>query len=751
MGSPTVEVGTPYSNDTYILGPEFFELVGTYLDPADLRRVEEAFEVARQQHGQQRRRSGELFFTHPLTVAYYLAQYRLDAPALIGALLHDVAEDARLTIPQIEEQFGSDVSRLVDGVTKLKEVTAGVARERPRTQEEVQTASLHKMFEAMTADVRVVLIKLFDRLHNMRTIKALPAQKQRQKAEETLTVYAPLANRLGIWWLKSELETLSLEAVDNEAYRLISRALDQHTLKQQRLQAYIAREIILHLQAKGIKVVDIVPSPENVYNIYRTLSARAANYDKVDLPLRVVVLVEDEPTCYLALGYVHERWRPVPGKFDDYIAAPRDNLYRALHTTVTLDNSERLKVRLRSVTMDKISNIGVLARWLYTGTPTWGAKLAKRVQALFDNVYENISLEPQDYKAGVQGVVEDVFGRQVIVHTPKGDLVELPLGATPIDFAYAIHTEVGHRCQQAYVNNTLTPLNRPLADGDQVRITKYRWARPQRSWLDEDLGYLATNRARSRVRRWFRRLSYERAVDEGRRLLDEELKMLGATDRPHKIVAEEMGFELAEQLYHAIGRAELFPTDVATGVLTRDWYDEPLRNVGSRVRAHNGQEYTVTNSGGRELRLCRSCNARPGEAIVGFLRSDGGVTVHHEGCYTLRPDPMADRTIRLAWAKAGSDKVRTITVEIDVYDRQGLLLEIAQLLQEEEVNISAINTLPAKSKGTLQLRLDLGVYSPRQLVRILHRAHALVNVFAVRCVGLSNKSSGGSSSNTRFE
>jgi GTP pyrophosphokinase len=731
VDSGTFEAGLLYVS---LDGHEFFDRIGAYLNPQDQLRVREAFEIARREHGDQRRQSGELFFTHPLTVAYYLANYRLDADALVAALLHDVAEDTLVSIDQIKELFGSEVGQLVDGVTKLKEVTAGVAQGRQLTPEEIQDVSLHKMFQAMTVDVRVVLIKLFDRLHNMRTIKALPIEKQRRKAQETLSVYAPLANRLGIWNLKTELEALSLQVLDNDAYCRIKRTLDYQFHKRQASYTIISKKIIQHLQENGINVVNVIPNPESIYSVYLALGGDSLQFENVESPRRMVVLVEDVATCYLALGHVHQLWRPVPRKFDDYIAVPRENLYRALHTTVIYSDGQILKLRFRSVAMNEVSEIGVLARWVYARTPMWTREIAERVEALFENVTENIQFEPQDFSTGVKGIVEDVFRQQVMVYTPRGDVIELPKGATPVDFAYAIHTEVGNQCLMAYVNERPYPLNKPLSDGDRIRIVKSGWARPQRNWLDEDLGYLTTSLARSKARRWFRRLPEPLAIAEGRKILQDELKLLGVPKYSHQTVADQLGFRETRELYHAFGRAELLPTTAATQVLMEEWHKGPLRHIGSTVQSDSGQEYVVTNAGGRKLRLCRACNALPGDNIVGFLRSDGGVTIHKEGCYTLRPDPMADRTIKLNWGQVGQDAVRIITIQIDVFDRSGLLLDIAELLRDENVNIAAISTQPKGDNGKVRVILDLEIANPRQLVRILHRAHALVNVYAVRCL-----------------
>ena len=713
-------------------GHEFFALVDSFLGDEDQRLVREAFDLARHEHGNQRRKSGELFFTHPLTVAFYLAEYRLDAAALIAALLHDIAEDTLVLIQEIRALFGHEVAHLVDGVTKLKEVSAGIARSRRLTPDEIQDASLHKLFDAMTVDIRVVLIKLYDRLHNMRTIRALPFETQLRKAQETLSVYAPMANRLGIWNLKTELEGLSLQIIDEDAYVTIQRELKQHATKDNAMYAILTNQIMHYLRDRGVIAADVVPLPESIYSVYSMLQSKSISSDSIESPLRVVVLLDDVPSCYLALGYLHQKWRPVPGTFDDYIALPRENLYRALHTTVIHSTGQPIKIRFRSVDMNEISEIGVLARWFYAGTPMWTKAMARRVQALFINISENIHLEPQDYRTGVKGVVEDVFRQQVMIYTPRGDIVELPQGATPIDFAYEIHSEVGNRCQMAYVNEKRYPLNKPLKDGDQIRIVKSGWARPQRTWLDEDLGYITTSKARSHVRRWFRRLQEEQAVNEGRELLTYELRMLGMQDYPHKEIASLFEFNHPVELYHRLGRAELLPTTVSTRVLTIDWHGKAYQKVGHVVTTGSGKEYVIAGAGRRNLRLCQSCRPRPGDDILGFLKANGDTTVHKEDCYTLRPDPMAERTIKLSWGHPEAYEIRTETVQIDVYDRAGLLFEIAELLQDEKVNISSIHTTDMRSEGALRVTLDLEVISPRQLVRILHRAQALVNVYSVR-------------------
>lgn len=712
-------------------GTEFFQLIATYLPAEEREIVCEAFELARREHGDERRRSGELFFTHPLTVAYYLATYGLDTATLVAALLHDVAEDTRISIAEIREQFGPEVSQLVDGLTKFEAMT-----DDPQHR---QSATLQKLFAVMTHDVRVAIIKIFDRLHNMRTIKWTPPDSQRRKARETLDVYAPLANRLGIWTVKNELESLSLEVLNHPAYERITQKLQQLTLRQQAEYGRASHELATHLTAAGIQVIDIFPCPENTYTIYQqSYNNGYGNNYRLDETLRLVVVVKDIDTCYLALRQTHQLWRPVPQAFDDYIAAPRDNLYQSLHTTVIHRKRQHLKVRLRTATMNTLSEIGVLARWLGANMPARPAdidmgEIDRHVEELIDSIRQNMDLEAHDPNLDFQDLMEDVFRNQIMVFTPKGDVRQLPQNATPLDFAYTIHTEVGAQCRSAIVNGQPVPLNRPLREGDRVHIIKRGYA-PQRVWLDENLGYLTMNRAKTQARRWFRRLPAEVAIKDGRRLLNYELRMLGLSHRSHQEVADLFGYKHADELYYALGRAELLPTVLAARVLVDRWNQGPSRSVGVPVRSEEGEKFVITNAGGRSVRLCRTCRPRPGDDIVGFVRANRGLTVHRENCHTIPNDPFADRTLKLGWGEEEMREVRLVTIQIDVFDRAGLLFEIAELIGSENSNMPEVHAQSGEGEATIRLVVE--VASPQQLVRILHRIHALVNVFSVTCLDM---------------
>ncbi len=713
---------------------QFFEQISSYLPLDDELQVQAAFELAKREHGDQRRKSGEPFFTHPLTVAYYLTEYRLDGPAIAAALLHDVAEDTKVSLAELEEQFGPKVAHLVEGVTKLKDVSIGIAQGRELTREQIQDLTMQKLFREMTVDVRVVIIKLFDRLHNMRTIGAMPPHKQRQKARETLAVFAPLANRLGIWKLKSELEALSLQVLEPAAFQYISQELD--TLKKNQLKMYqmVNEQITDSLLAVNLDIRNVLLAPENVYTVYQDLSKNRNTKGDIDRTLRLVVLLDDWISCYTALGHLHQLWRAVPDQFDDYISVPRDNLYRSLHTTVVHNNGQHIKIRLRTVAMDKVSEIGVLARWLYAGTPLWDKGIAERIEALFQNIRNSLDLEDEDAGINVKTVVEDVFSDQIRVYTPQGDAVSLPRGATAIDFAYKIHTEIGNHCQAVHVNDTLYPLNKALPNGAQVRVVKSIRAEPQRAWLDEDLGYITTMYARSHARRWFRRLPRPSAIKQGKQILRDELKMLGLPNFPHEAVSQMFEeIEDTEELYHALGRAEILPTTLATSVLSKAWTQNPSRDLDGTVQGRDGKEYVISQTRQRKIRLCNTCVPRPSDPIMGYLRQNGEVTVHREDCHSLSAHRDELRRIQLGWGEVPR-RVHSLHLRVDVYDRSGLLFDVTQLLEREHINIANISTPTHTRKGEVCILLELEMQTARQAVRIMHQIQALVNIYSVRTI-----------------
>lgn len=726
-------------------GRVFFDLIRTYLKDEDYCCVQRAFEFARQMHGEDKRASGELFFTHPLTVAHYLAEYKLDAAALVAALLHDVAEDTRVTVGEIEAMFGKEVAHLVDGLTKFEQMSEDAAATK-LSKTDIESKTLHKLLGMMAQDVRIGIIKLFDRRHNMQTMAAKSPESQKRKAQETLAVYTPLANRLGIWFLKSELEANCLNILHPLAYQRIDHQLRALHKKHHPFFTNIRQEISNHLSGSDLSVVDILYSPENIYTIYKSIVQKHGQADHVFTqngrisPLfRVVILLREELDCYLALGRIHQKWRPVAGKLDDYIAAPRENLYRALHTTVIYANGQHIRIRFRTAAMNLMSEIGVLAKWAGPGIATAPDELNERVDALLKNIKTTINVDSQDHRVGLQGVMEDLLhDQQIVAFTPKGDAKELPQGATALDFAYAVHTEVGNYAREAYINEQLAPLNQPLRDGDRVEIKMGR-SGPQRVWLDEDLGFMRTNYARATARRWFRRLNRKQALAAGKQLLLEELQMLGLPEYSHWDAAALLGHPSAEDLYVALGQAELLPMSVGTAILTTVWNRGPSRQAGTVVRSLDGDTFFVLDVVNLPLRLCGTCVPRPGIDIIGYRRSDRQVSVHKQGCRTLPADISPNRLMRLRWGEEEAGQVRSVSIQVNVHDRPNLLYEIARFLRDEQTNISSIYAPETPRTGDAtennkMVFIGLEISSPRQLVRILHRIKALVNVYEVHCL-----------------
>lgn len=719
-------------------GQIFFAQIATYLTLEDRKRVHEAFEVARREHGEDCRMSGELFFTHPLTVAYYLAEYYVDAPTIIAALLHDVAEDTSVSVTEIEAQFGPEVAQIVDGLTKFDRVTAQAELGRKLTANEIKDATLRKLFGMMANDVRVGIVKVFDRLHNMRTIKSMPPHKQEEKAQETLNVYAPLANRLGMWKVKNELQKLALEIVEPAHFEALQTYIDQRETEQNEQFQAVAQMILSDLKQNGIQVVEASPAPINIYELYQYLKDRGQMRisRESEFPTRIVVMLKDLPDCYLALGRVHALWRPVPGEFDDYIAAPRENLYRSLHTTVVY-KGRQIKIRFRTLSMHIESQMGVLTKWVGNFMmPLWPREVSTRIDGMLSVIGESLGQEgPEIGGGGMQSILDDVFTDQIVVYTPNGEMRELPRGSTVLDFAYTIHTEVGHGCRAATINGHDVSPNYALQDGDSVKILR-RGSHPQRAWLDENLGYLHTTVAKAAVRRWFRRLPYEEAVEEGQALLRDELAMLGLADYSHLLVAGWFGFTRPEELYHALGRAEILPTAVAGKVLTDAWAQQPTSEADQQtVTSHEGEWFIIENTGGRPARMCGTCTPRPGDRIVGYIRTDGRVTVHSISCSLLRHDDMrGGRLLKLRWGDEAQKLAQSVAMRIDVHDRDGLLSEIANLMRDEKINITMICSHSVERQGRRQATIVLGfaVGSVRQLVGIVHRIQAMVNVFAVQ-------------------
>jgi len=692
-------------------------------DRALLRR---AFALANQAHAGQKRASGEPYVTHCLATAEMLAELRLDTETLAAALLHDTLEDTSVTFEQLVDSFGHTVAKLVDGVTKLGHIDQLSGMSERNLQEDARAESLRKMFVAMVDDVRVVLIKLADRLHNMRTLGSLPDSKRRRIARETLEIFAPLANRLGIWQIKSELEDLAFLSLEPQKFAHISSLVDENVADRERYIAQTIAEIQQELEKAGIQA-EISGRPKHIYSIYRKMRRKGVKFDRIYDVRAIRIIVPTVRDCYAALGVIHGKWRPIPGEFDDYIAMPKENMYRSLHTAVIGPEGRPLEVQIRTPEMHHTAELGIAAHWRYKeqqkADPAFDAKIAWLRQLM---EWRN---ELTDAREFLDLVKTDVFQDRVYVFSPKGDVFELPMGSTPIDFAYLVHTEIGNRCRGAKVNGKLVGLDYQLQNGDVVEILTAKRGGPSLDWLNPHLGYVKTTRALSKIRQWFKRQNREQNIIQGREVLERELKRLGLSEIPFEQIARRFNMEKVEDLLAAIGAGDINTQQIAGRVLelarpVQEAFDLPTSRVHP-ARSRTG--IRVRGVGDLLISLARCCNPVPGDLIVGYVTRGRGVTIHRQDCPNLLRQNENERLIEVEW---GDEAVETypVHVRVEAYDRPGLVRDIASVVAEESINMTAAHVSTHAKHHMATMMLTLQISDVDQLCRVLARIARLPNV-----------------------
>jgi GTP diphosphokinase / guanosine-3',5'-bis(diphosphate) 3'-diphosphatase len=675
---------------------------------ADVRMVQRAFEFAAESHRGQVRLSGEPFINHPLGVAHILADLGMDTTTLVAALLHDVVEDTDLTLEDVERDFGSQVATIVDGLTKLDRITY-------RSREQVQAENVRKMILAMARDIRVLIIKLADRLHNMRTLESLSRTKQQEKATETLEIYAPLAHRLGIHQLKWELEDLAFRTLHPRRFEEIGNLVGKAEDERARYLESVVERVTSELRRVKIKA-EVDGRPKHLYSVYEKMVLRGKEFNEIYDLVGIRVLVDTVKDCYAALGALHAVWKPVPGRFKDYIAMPKFNLYQSLHTTVIGPEGRPLEVQIRSRQMHRTAEFGIAAHWQYKEggkKKDEAAELAWLAQML---EWQRETADPREF---METLKVDLYADRVFAFTPKGDVMDLPLGATSIDFAYAIHTEVGHRCMGAKVNGKLVPLDYRLQTGDAVEIltSKGRDAGPSRDWLQ----VVATPRARNKIRQWFSRERREDAIDTGRDMLQRELRRQGlplkrlTTEEMLARVAAELKYPGLDAFLAAIGEGHVSPQSAATR-LTRMIGEEgdeeeapdvaPARPV--HVAPRDGQPVLVAGAPDLWVNLSRCCTPVPGDEIVGFVTRGRGVSVHRADCPNAKAlAKEQDRFIDVSW-RPGKGTLFLVSIQVEALDRKKLLGDVATALSEQQINIiSASSTVGKDRVARIQFTFEL--------------------------------------------
>ena len=714
-----------------VVGTEIFlERMSTQRSPEEVERIHRACVFAERAHAGQERASGEPYFQHVLAVAQILVELNLDSETIAAAILHDVVEDTPVRLEEIEREFGGQVAMLVNGVTKMRVIHEFSGQAETGRKERAQAENLRKMLLAMAEDVRVVLIKLADRLHNMRTLASLPEDKQTRIARETMDIFAPLANRLGIWQLKWELEDLAFRYLESVAYKRIAGMLAERRVDREDYIAAFVATLARELKQNGVDA-EITGRPKHIYSIWRKMQRKGVDFGQVFDVRAVRILVPTVRDCYTALGIVHAFWPYISGEFDDYIATPKENNYRSIHTAVIGPEGKIVEVQIRTIDMHHQSELGVAAHWHYKEDVTPDTGYEKKIAWLRQLLeWKDEVVEAGDF---VDRFKSELFGERVYVFTPAGNIVDLPRGATPLDFAYAIHTDVGHRCRGAKADGRIVPLTYTLKTGEQVEVLTVKAGRPSRDWLSPHLGYLTTPKARAKVQRWFKQQNLESSVPAGRAELEREFRRLGIVDVNYDALARNSGFGKIDDFLAAIGQGRFTPTQIAAAV---QQLTEPVRKdirpapgAAERALAPAPVDVTVQGVGQLLTRMGKCCNPVPGDPITGFITRGQGVTIHRRDCpNALRHhDEHGERLIEVNWG-AESGRAYPVDVEITAYERAGLLRDITSVLANANVNVLAVNTLTDKHEHIARMRLTLEVYDLGTLSRMLAIIDQIPNV-----------------------
>ncbi len=728
----------------------------TYLEKNEVEILNSAYLLAVQSHQGQKRESGEPYILHPLAVTDFLVQMRLDGLALAAAMLHDVPEDTQITIETIRAYFGNEIAQLVDGVTKL-----GQFKPPPGTSEELisvygQADTLDKMMKASAEDVRVILIKLADRLHNMRTILALPFNRRKKVVNSTLRIYIPIAVRLGVWSMKREMEDLVLRALEPETYGELVEKIEERKVHREQTVKNVAQLVQHRLADWGI-ASEIVELPLGIAEFYHLTKKYNVLTSKEFEVIGICLIVPNVKDCYTAVGAVHSLWKPIPEKQDDYIVSPKENTYRSLHTTVIGPGGSILKVRIRTREMhewaehglyaffrnlelykklgkpeDRVKWLGEIIKWKreygeYAGLDELELahedeldnNLGKKQSTDHDPLLrENASIE------FVESLLSDFLPEHIDIFTPKGKVIELPKDATPIDFAYMIHTDIGHCCRAAQVNGRLQPLNQPLRNGDQVFILTVPHPEPVYEWLNEYLGFVKTSNARRAIRRWFKRQSEEMNLNRGKQALDHEFRLLGISKVDYNQLSQQLGFSDEKQFTLAVGSGVYHVSRVVVQ------YVNLKLGLAEHQNSPTDQGITLQCPEGFNVRLGRCCNPSPGSSIIGNAVSSNKLTVHRIECkYALRAISEG-KIIAVSW-KNEEGFTKSVPFVVEAYDRSDLLKDFTNSVGQELVNMEQVLATKNELGNRATINATLSIADGAQLLRILHRIEKLPNVQVV--------------------
>ncbi len=730
------------SNNTAIPLEKLFEQLPENYTVADRELVQRAYRVAEEAHREQKRHSGEPYINHCISVASILSELKVPPEVIAAGLLHDTVEDTPITLSDIRRDFGDTVKILVDGVTKLTHLPR-VSRGDQHAEDgvnghesediiiepallgrkgDIVSETLRKTFLAMGEDVRVMFIKLADRLHNMRTLSHMPEHKRKRIAQETLDIFAPLANRLGIWQIKWELEDLGFRYVNPEKYKEIAELLTEKRPDREAQLETIKENLVKLLEKNNIKA-EVSGRPKHIYSIYKKMQKKDKPFDMVRDVRAVRLIVPDVPSCYAALGVIHTTWRPISGEFDDYIAAPKDNFYQSLHTAIIYDDKRPVEVQIRTHEMHLNAEYGIAAHWRYKeGAKHSDKNYESRINSLRSMMEWRSDVN--DAAEFVESMQSDVFQDRVYIFTPRGDIIDLPAGSTPIDFAYHVHTDIGHCCRGARVNGKLVPLYQELKTGDQVEVLTAKRGAPSRDWLNLNLGLVRTQRARSKIKIWFKKQEDEQNLAQGRDTLERELQRLGLVDINFEKMARDLEFKTPDEMFIALGNGDLSVSKIIKQFSQQEEASDIFEVKPSAAPATSTNVIEVVGLKGMLSSMARCCNPTPGDQVVGFITRGRGATIHRQDCPNILQTKERERLLQVGWGHV--ERTYPVPVKIKAYDRQGLVSDISNLLADENINIADVKVNVNRSMA--DLRLIIEVKDLTQLSRILTRIESLPNV-----------------------
>ena len=716
---------------------EFMDYVHSYLGDDECDQIMKAFTLADKAHEGQFRASGEPYIMHPLAVAEILAHLQIDHITLIAALLHDVVEDTEYTKEDIEKLFGAEVAFLVDGVTKLNQFQY-------ETKEDRQMENYRKMILAMAKDVRVVVIKLGDRLHNMRTLKHMRSDKQKRIAKETLEIFAPLAHRLGIFNVKWELEDLSFRYLEPDKYYDLVDQMKQKRQAREDIVNDTMEQLTKALGEAGIKA-DIKGRPKHFYSIYKKMKKDNRDLSQIYDLLAVRVIVDTVPDCYAVLGIAHSIWKPLPYRFKDYISMPKSNMYQSLHTTVIGTMGQPVEIQIRTWEMHRVSEYGVAAHWRYKEGNKGADKEFDQKVAWLRQVLE--WQDTSNPKELVNALKLDVFSGEVFVFTPKGDVVKLPIGSVPLDFAYRVHTDVGHRCVGAKVNGKIVPLDYTLQNGDIVDIITSKTGKPSLDWLN----IVGSSESKNKIRNWFKRENKEENIEKGLEALEREAKRLNyswkelCSDNRIQQVVKQLKSNTENELYAACGYGGIPVSTVLLRLVelykkskeheesrkTTEQIIEKLKVQGAK-KTKNGTGVLVKGEPGVMVRMAKCCNPVPGDDIIGYITRGRGVSVHRSDCTSLGHTPEdLERMIEVSWDESSSESFH-VGIDIQAYDRSGILMEVMAVLSELKITITNMNAKVLENTKNVIINIVVEIRDISQLDFVMTKLRRIREVYTVQ-------------------